>query len=771
MPAYHEIVYNFNSGEWSPMLAARVDLKKYSAACQLLENFILLPYGGVIRRPGTQYLGAAKFADKRCRLVGFNFSVTTNFILEFGNLYVRFWTNGVQVMTPGNPTVPLEQTTPYLEADISKIQYCQINDLMYMTHPNYPPQKLTRIADDNWTFAEVAFKWPCLLEENSKNITITPSATSGSISLTASAAVFEAGDVGSTWQIGHNMAGASQTYIEVALGATTGTSAPLRVRGPWSFTTYGTWSGLITINRTIYETGVAEVIRTYANSVDGQRNVATSGNEDKDCSLQLFFYTQGSAGSSNPIGRLEFSNAKVYGLVKITGYTSPTSVTGTVTWGLAQTTATTFWSQSAFSERQGFPRTVCLHEQRLVFGGTKRKPLSLHGSQIDDYENFQRGSLADQAYLFNLAANESNPIQWMITQQKLLLGTAGDEWSVGPQNEDNAMGPGNINAEKQSNFGSSYLQAKVVNEVVLFCQRQGKKLRELTFSFEKDGWVAPDLTLLGAHIAGSGFRETAFCQQPDAVFWCINNEGHLVGMTYERDQQVVGWHRHSTQGIFESVATIYGGDLADEVWLSIKREINGTDVRYIERFDPNFRPTFEAEDKVNYWYLDCAKRATSGTPGSTVAGLDHLEGATVGVLGNGANQPTRVVSAGQISLQEPVTTVLVGLPYTSQVTPMNINIPSQDGTTQGRKVRIHQMTARFYKSLTCQFSSNGDEWDEIFFRDRVDLMDASPSVFSGDRQISTGATFTTQQAITLRQTRPFPCCVLAVILWANYYGE
>ena len=148
-----------------------------------------------------------------------------------------------------------------------------------------------------------------------------------------------------------------------------------------------------------------------------------------------------------------------------------------------------------------------------------------------------------------------------------------------------------------------------------------------------------------------------------------------------------------------------------------------------------------------------------------------FEGATVGVLGNGANQPTRVVTAGQVTIQEPVTTVLVGLPYTSQVKPMNINIPSQDGTTQGRKVRIHEMVVRFYKSLTCQFSSDGNGWDEIFFRDRVDLMDTSPSVFTGDRKISTGASFDTQMAITLRQTRPFPCCVLAMILWANYYGD
>jgi hypothetical protein len=772
MPAFHELVYNFNSGEWSPMLAARVDLKKYSAACQLLENFILLPYGGVIRRPGTQYLGRAKFADKRCRLIGFNFSVTTNFVLEFGNLYVRFWTNGIQVMDPAAPANPLEKVTPYLEADLATIQYCQINDLMYMTHPKYPPQKLTRLADDNWTFAEIAWTWPPFQEENIKNISITTTGTSGTINMHADTEIWGAHDVGTTWQIGHNVAGSGLTYTEVALGVTTANSAVIRVRGPWSFTTYGTWSGEVRLIRKIYRTGVTETIRTYHNTVDGQRNVASSGNEDDDCEMHIAFITGGTAGSSTPTARLEFSNAVVYGLVKITAFFSTQDVQGTVLWGLRDTTPTTRWSEPAFSPEWGYPRTVCLHEQRLLFGGTAKKPLSIHGSQIDDYENFQRGSLADQAYLFNLAANESNPIQWMITQQKLLLGTAGDEWSLGPQNEDNAMGPGNIKAAKQSNFGSAYLQARVVNEVVLFCQRQGKKLRELTYSFEKDGWVAPDLTLLGAHIAGSGFRETAFCQQPDAVFWCITNEGHLVGMTYERDQQVVGWHRHSTtDGTFESVATIYGGDNADEVWLSVQRTIAGQPVRYIERFDPNFRPTFEAEDKANYWYLDSARRVTSETEGMIVTGLDHLEGQTVGILGDGANQPTRVVSGGQITIQEPVTNVLVGLPYTSQVKPMNINIPSQDGTTQGRKVRIHETTVRFYKSLTCQFSPNGDEWDEIFFRDRVDLMDTSPSIYTGDQKVATGATFTTQQAITLRQTRPFPCCVLAMVLWANYYGD
>jgi hypothetical protein len=324
----------------------------------------------------------------------------------------------------------------------------------------------------------------------------------------------------------------------------------------------------------------------------------------------------------------------------------------------------------------------------------------------------------------------------------------------------------------------------------------------------------------------------AFCQQPDAILWTITQTGELVGMTYERDQNVVGWHRHSTEGTFESVGTIYGGQDSDEVWFCVKRQwdrfygpwwmaatayaindyvgvedrtgsiilrvtyrclsphtssasfandlaagkwvqeaIPKDDVRFIERFDTDFRVNFDEEDKNNYIYLDCSTRATSATEETRVSGLGYFEGKSVGILGDGANQPGRVVVNGEIELQEPVKVALVGLPYKSIVRPMNLNIPNAD-TMQGRSIRIHQAVLRLYKSLTCKFSSDdGETWDEIFFRDRVDLMDASPKAFTGDKEISTGAGFSTEQAISLMQDRPFPLCVLAEILWVNFYGH
>jgi hypothetical protein len=170
-----QLLSSFNAGELSPYMDARSDVEKYTSGCRTLENFITLPYGGVQRRPGTEYLGRAKYGDRRCRLIGFNFSTTTRFVLEMGDLYLRFWSNGVQVMDPGNPTLPLEVASPYTDGQVRQVQYIQINDVMYFCHPIHPPQKLVRKADDNWEFGAVAWDWPPLLDENIENTTINPS--------------------------------------------------------------------------------------------------------------------------------------------------------------------------------------------------------------------------------------------------------------------------------------------------------------------------------------------------------------------------------------------------------------------------------------------------------------------------------------------------------------------------------------------------------------------------------------------------------------------
>lgn len=760
-----KLISSFNAGELSPFMDARADVEKYESGCRLLENFITLPYGGVYRRPGTEYLGQAKHNDKRCRLIGFNFSTSTRFVLEFGEQYIRFWSNGVQVEDPNNPGNPLEVATPYQESEIRDVQYVQINDVMYFCHPVHHPQKLIRKADDDWEFAEVEWDWPALLDENVGDITIAPSATTGTgITLTASDDLFQPGHVGSLWQIAHRR---DNAYVEKKINAT-GASSSIKVLGKWEFTTYGTWKATIVIERSDNGGSTWEQIRSY--NSDGDRNVSSSGDEEREVLLRINV----TAYTSNTGGRslLEVQDARQYGIVKITGYTSETSVDADVVVDLQSTNATKLWAEGAWSTLRGFPRSVTLHDGRLFYAGTAYRPLSIWGSSVDDFQNFRISAKDDSGLFYSLSAKEANAVQWMESQGDLLIGTSGDEWTLGSSDSDSALTPTNVRATRQSSYGSKHLSAAIVNDVILFVQRSGRKLRELVYQFEKDGWVAPDLTVLAEHVTKGEILEAAYQQQPDAIFWAIRGDGQLIGMTYERDQNIVGWHRHTTQGEFESVATIYGSAGGpDEVWLSVRRVIDGQEVRYIERFHPDWRTAFDAEDKPEWWYLDCAKRIDNSPKATTVSGLEHLEGKEVQILADGAATPNRTVEGGEIELQYKAGRVLVGLSFVSALKPMRLEMMLQDGASRGRTKRVHRVVASFFKSLAGQYSTDGKDWNWFYPREISDNMDDSPPVFTGDMEVVSAGDFDNSADITIRQAQPFPLTLLALVAKYDIYGD
>ncbi len=796
--AIHQLIPSFNAGELSPYLDARSDLEKYASGCRLLENFIIMPYGGVYRRPGTEYLGAAKKADKRCRLLGFNFSTNTRFVLEMGEYYIRFWSNGIQVEVEG---LALEVTTPYGEGELRELQFIQINDVMYFVHPLHAPCKLTRLADDKWTFELVEWDWPTVLDDNISTITLTPSLKTGKgITLTASAPpwaastsykkgdfvsssstiyqaksdhtsavafatdmgagkwekfeVFKQGNVGGYFQIGHSR---TANFVERSISAD-GVSAAMVVLGDWELNTYGTWHATVHIERS-YDNGLTwSIIRTYDSNSD--KNVSSTGKEDRQSLLRIRVANYSTSSAARAL--LTAQEAKVFGFVKVTEFTSATVVVADVMRDLFDNTATTFWAEGAWSARQGFPRTIALHEQRIFYGGTESHPQSVWGSVINDFEMFRLYTADDAGLFFTLSAQQANPIQWLVSQSKLLIGTAGEEWTLASSDSNNTITPSSVLATRQSSYGSKYLRALVINDVILFAQRQGRKVRELVYSFEQDGYRAPDLTMLSEHVTKGEILECTFQQQPDAIYWTITGAGQLVGMTYERDQNVVGWHRHTTDGIFESVATIYGASGADEVWVAVQRKINGETVRMIERFKTDFRETFESEAKSDWWYLDCAKRVNLLPEGSLVSGLAHLEGKVVDILADGAVSPARTVDGGSISLQSPAGRVVVGLPFVSKFCPMKLETQMPDGSSRGRKRRISTMYASFYKSLGGEFSGDRLQWNWIYSREMRADMDDSPPVFTGDRELIVAGDYGRSADITIRQAQPLPLTILAL---------
>ena len=581
----------FNAGELSPQLEGRTDLGKYYSGCRTLENFMVFSYGGASRRPGTKFIATAKNSDEAARLIPFEFSTTQTYILEFGDEYIRFYKDGGQIQNDAD-TAPYEISSPYdtdAGTNLFEIHFVQSADTMYLVHPDYKPRKLTRTGHTAWTLTEITFKGGPFLPENNTDITITPSATTGSVTLTASDDVFNSNHVGALWQITHTAEGTSVSgSFSNNASEQNSASLTMQLNRLYVFTTHATWSGDVKLQRS-YDNGVLwkDVLPVHYEN-DGNRQYSPIGGETVADAIYRVHADAGSAGIDS--GTMKFNltafSHDVKGIVTITAVSSATSATGTVVSTLGGTTATDLWAEGAWSADEGYPATISFYEERSVYAATTNSPQTLWFSQSDDWDNFITGTLDSDAFDRTIASDQVNVIRWLSPQNWLLVGTVGGEWKVGSGSSEDAITTLNAVAKRQGTFGSAYIQPVTANNAVLYTQRQARKVREMVFSFEVDSWLSPDLTVLSEHITESGVKQMAFQKSPDPILWTVLNNGGLAAMTYQRDQGVVGWHRHSSgEANFESVAIIPGNG-EDEVWVSVERVIQGQSVRYIEQFQP-----------------------------------------------------------------------------------------------------------------------------------------------------------------------------------------
>ena len=469
---------------------------------------------------------------------------------------------------------------------------------------------------------------------------------------------------------------------------------------------------------------------------------------------------------STDVGRLVHMKD---GHLIITGYTSSTEVTATVEDAISSGSATTDFALGSFSDTTGYPSCVTFFEQRLVFAATLSQPQTLFFSKSGDYENMNdnyHGTVADDdAIIYTIASNQVNAIRFMTATRTLIVGTAGGEFAVSGGGTDVAITPTNILIKKQSNNGAANVDALAVGNVTLFLQRAKRKLRELAYNFDVDGYVAPDLTILAEHISDSGFKQLSYQQEPNQIIWCVRNDGQLVGLTYQREQQVVAWHRHIFGGLFgsgnavcESVATIPTDDSEYQTWVIIKRTINGSTKRYVEYLhDYNFDET----DDTSFNFLD-SQLEYDGSAVTTITGLSHLEGETVSVLADGATHPDKTVSSGEITLDRSSSKVKVGLPFTSLLQTMRIDAGAQNGTSQSKTKRIYEITLRLYETLGVEVGPDLNNMERIPFRSSADLMDSSVSVFTGDKEIEFRGNYETDGFIFVRQNQPLPLTILSL---------
>jgi hypothetical protein len=748
MPRASFLQTNFNGGEWSPLAQGRVDLTKYRNGLALCQNYVPLVQGPLTRRPGTRFVAEVKDSTKPVRLLKFEFSVLQAYILEFGQGYIRFYTNDGQLLNAG---LPYEVSTPYAISDATELwslSFAQSADVLYIAHPNYPPAKLQRFGATNWVLQNVAFQDGPYLPFNTTATTLTPSGTSGTVDVFASAVAGINGGLG---------------FQSSDLGRM------LRIKsgGVWL---WGTISNVLNVdhvkwdvappNGTLVPTQATGLANVSAGSVFGV--TLTNGGGGYGAAPPSVTFSGG--GGSGAIGYAVLSNGVVTQIVMSvtgTGYTSaPTVIIAPPASIVASTT--TFWRLGIWTANSNYPTCVSFNQDRLIWAGPSLYPSRIDGSNVSDYENMAPtqidGTVTDSnAIAFSLNASTMNKIQWMVSDEwGLLCGTAGGEWVVSPSNLQQAITPTNINAKQSTSYGVAAVAAIRVGKSTLFVQRTGRKLREMTYQYVINTFQAPDISLVSEHLTKSGIKQICFTLAPYQQIWMCRNDGTLVGIAYDKDQDCVGWHQHQIggNGIVESVAAMPAPDISrDELWVVVNRTLNGSTKRYVEVMTKFWE---DGDTVANAVFLD-SSAARNGAPSTHVTGLTWLEGATVGVLADGSTHPDCVVTGGAITLNRAASVVQVGLKYSSKGKTLRIESGGADGPAQGKFKRIHRAIFRFFQTVgqTLTTSSGSPAIPEPF-RDSSMAMNQPVGLFTGDKRWAYEGTYELEGQVSWEQDDPLP---------------
>lgn len=788
---------NFVKGELSPLLEGRPDLAAYFNGAKTLLNWLLFRQGGLKRRDGSRFVKEVKTSAKDTILIPFEFSVSVAYMLEFGDQYIRVYKNGAAVLTSaGGPQV--EIASPYVEADLRDIHFTQSADVLYLFHPSYAQRKLSRVSDTSWTLSTIVFSPPPSFEADTDLAEIlAPAANTGNgIVFYAASGIFLAGDVGR--QI---ISGAGRAIIKTLVSAVEVTAdiidafSATITAGPGTVTTVGTAltssvdHGLAVGNYVTLTNGpqageirrVTAIPTTTTATLDaaytvdqgvgrtwnkvigiasgswtlrGSPQVTLDPDKKEPVGTTVALVFGAAAMRSGDVGKL----IKVYGgLIKLTIFTNSTTMTGEILSVLSDATtanpvaaAAGAWTLevASWSSARGFPRTGEFYQGRLGQAATASEKTTFWLSASDDFENYATGSLAKNALQYAIAAKRVNQIEWLADRIDLFLGTAGAEFRAKGPGLDEPLGGDTIpDVRSQTGEGSAHIQPVIAGKQILFVDRSRKRIHALGFSVEEDSFQALEITDIAEHITGSGIRlgPIGYASRPDPVLYFIRSDGQLVALTYFRLQQVVGFTRFTTDGTFEAVAVIPhpDGD-RDQVWVIVKRTINGATKRYVEYFEDK-----ASEFSARAWQslqTDCAK-IYDGAATVTITGLSHLEAKPCDVVADGSFAGQKTVASGQITLDTAASKVEVGLHYESKDVTMR---PAIEGSViEGLPRSWDKVFVRLKDTIGGKI--NG-EW----------LPYAEPgTVYEGDKEI-TGLGWDTEGRITVEQTQPYPMSLLAV---------
>ena len=815
MPVTRNFKQAFSGGEISPEMFGRIDDSKYQQGAATMRNFIAKPQGPAENRPGFAFVKEVKDSTKTVRLMSFTFSTVQTMVIEMGEEYFRFHTQGQTLLysdgaawnnsttyfvgaiakynnvnyyaktnhsgsQPPNATnwyaLPADMTyeipSPYTEAELFDIHYVQSADVMTIVHPSHAPRELRRLGATQWELKEINFGSPISSPTIASVVAYIPSSSSTNTD------TYEAHE-----------------YVVTAIGS--------------NLIDESAQSSSQSVNNNIFVTGAKNTI-TW-NSVAGAARY-----------------------------RVYKEQAGVYGFLGET--TSTSIVDANIAPDFSRTPPV---YDNPFPSSNNFPGAVSYFEQRRVFAGTNNDPQTIYMTKSGTESNMSFGIPIrdDDRIKFRVAAREANTIRHIVPLTQLLLLTGSAEWRIASVNSD-AITPSSISVKPQSYVGANNAQPVIVNNSMVYAAARGGHVRELGYNWQANGFITGDLSLRAPHLFDNlTIVDMALAKAPLPIVWMTSSNGKLLGFTYVPEQQVGAWHQHDTDGTFESVASVSEGN-DDVVYCVIKRTINGATKKYIERMgtrlyetqrdsffvdagatyngtntDANQNVTisggtnyirgesvtitanynlFNAPpslddvgdaivlvDGTNYYRcnitsttsqtvatvkldrdLPASLRNTAITTyevaRNVISGITWLEGKTVSILADGAVHPQKVVSSGSVTLDRASSIVHVGLPYDSDLQSLPLALQAE-AFGQGRVKNLNHVWVRVLESSGIFAGPSADKLVEAKQR-TTEPYGLPPNLKTEDIKIMLTPTWQDNGQLFVRQSDPLPLTIVGLTL-------
>lgn len=754
---------SFAGGEITPELFGRFELTKFQTGLRKALNFITLPHGPAVRRPGTRYVLEAKDSTKRVRIIPFAFSADQTMVLEFGHNYIRFHTNGGTLLETGLSITGITQANPgvltYTGTDPANGDWMYLSGIGGMTQLNGRWVKAAGVDTGANTFQ--------LTDLAGSNIDTTAYGA-----FTSGGTAARAYTLTTTYDEAHlfdihyaqnsdvlTLTHPSYPAKQLArLGATNWTLTDV------SFApTLAAPTGVNATETIATATNLSpQRYRVTAVATDGVTESLASSTASASNNLTL-------AGNYNTISWSAVTGAARYNVYKQRG--------GSFGY-IGQTTGLSIIDDNVLADTSkvppesiitlngsasNYPSAITYHEQRRWFAGTDSKPQSIFATRNGTESNLTSSvpSQADDGLEFRVAAQQQNRIRHLVPLSDLMALTAGAEFRIFADNEP-AISPTSLTVKPMGYSGASNVQPVVTSGSILYVQAQGSRVRELAYGGEgeRSSYRSIDMTIMAPHLFnGYTISDLAYSRSPDQLCWAVRSDGTLLGMTYVPEQQVYGWHHHNTRGgddLFESVCTVAEG-AENATYVVVQRELGGRNVRTIERMASRL-----FTDQEDAYFVDCGG-TYDGPPATTIYAW-HLEGETVQILADGAVEPEQVVANGKITLENAASVVHLGLGYTSDLQTLPLAFETMQAAGQGTLKNVQAVHLRVTQTSLFEAGPAFDKLVPNRSRQVSDNYGSAPALATNEQRVAIPGSWNTDASVCVRQSAPLPLSVLAMTL-------